>query len=369
MENNKSVLILVPAITARGGIANYYHVLKNHFSSIIEYFERGARTWPIRKGVIQELIRAWKDYVKFKKRLAKGDIKLVQTSTSISLNTTIRDGLFLRHARKKGLKTIVFFRGWDNVQEKKIESYFLNIFKYFFFKCDLIIVLSTNVKEKIEKWGYTGQIKLETTLVDKELIQDYTLFDIDDKFQKFDDTNQINLLYLSRVEKRKGIYELIEAVKNLKDVKQKISLSICGDGFELKNIERKISEEKLKNITLKGFVSGIDKKNEFEKAHLFIFPSYEEGMPNAVLEAMGFGLPIITTPVGGLKDFFKNNEHGLFIKPNDPNDIHIKIKTFIKNKELVVKISRTNYSFARETFQSDIVAKRIENIFKEVLKS
>ncbi|HCX99207.1 MAG TPA: hypothetical protein DG754_03625 [Bacteroidales bacterium] len=71
MKKEYKILITVPASTARGGITNYYQVLRNEFSSNIEYFERGARTWPLRKGVITELIRAWKDFKAFKKRVER----------------------------------------------------------------------------------------------------------------------------------------------------------------------------------------------------------------------------------------------------------------------------------------------------------
>jgi glycosyltransferase involved in cell wall biosynthesis len=365
---NKNILILVPAVTARGGITNYYQVLKTAFSDRVEYFERGARTWPYRKGVLSELLRAWKDYLAFRKRVAKNDIKLVQTTTSLGFNTIIRDGLFIRHARKKGLKTIVFFRGWDETAVKKVEKRYHWLFKFFFFKADTLITLSEKAKTDLKKWGYHKDIRVETTLVDKKLLEGVNEAFIVDKFQQME--KKCNLLFLSRIEKRKGIYELLEAYRKLfHDPKNNFSLtlSICGDGTSLKDVNQWIASEKLSGVELKGFVSGSQKKAAFEDAHVFVFPSYGEGMPNAVLEAMGFGLPVITTPVGGVVDFFVPGKNGYFVSINNIQDMVEKIKTLLQDKDGMCAMALNNYRYAEKIFRSDKVAQRMEIIFDQTM--
>lgn len=366
-RTKNKILILVPANTARGGITNYYQVLINEFPPEIEYFERGARTWPIRKGRIPELVRAFQDYQSFKKRIRSENIKLVQSTTSLSINTTIRDGLFLRHAHRKGIKTIVFFRGWDDKAEIKLKKIYLTVFKYFFFFADAFITLSERTKLTLENFGYKKKIYLETTLVDKKLIDTCTKDLIIQKFAKQRQDETLNLLFLSRLEKRKGIYELYNAYKKLKsNSMHRFHLTICGDGFELEILQKKILDEGVEDIKIMGFVSGDQKKRAFQAAHIFVFPSHGEGMPNAVLEAMGFGLPVITTPVGGLIDFFEDGKNGYFIKKNNPDDIEEKIKILMSNEKIVVDIALTNFRMAKERFCSDKVARRVQTIFDEV---
>lgn len=372
MKKTKKVLILVPATTARGGITNYYQVLKNEFQNNIEYFERGARTWPVRNGFASELIRAWKDYKAFKKRVAKNDIALVQTTTSLSLSTTIRDGLFIRYANKKSIKTIVFFRGWDDAAVKKVEKKYLKLFKYFFFGANSFIILSKKAKNKLIQWGYKRDIHVETTLVDKALLTNVNEAFIIEKFEKLKETNKINLLFLSRIEIKKGVYELLQAFKLIVNNNYKnngFHLNICGDGFELDNVKNWIESNKLYDISLQGFVSGVSKRVAFEKAHIFVFPSHSEGMPNAVLEAMGFGLPVITTPVGGLVDFFNPDKHGSYIQINDVADIVSKIEYLLSDKNILLPMALNNHKMTNDLFRSDRVAKRIEKIFNKVLKN
>lgn len=369
---NSKILILVPAATARGGITNYYLSIRDEFSDNIKYFERGARTWPIRKGFIREIFRAWKDYQSFKKRLARNDVSLVQTTTSLGLSTTIRDGLFIRYAQKRGLKSIVFFRGWDDRDEDKINNKYLFLFKYLFFNADCLIVLSEKEKRKLLDWGYDNKIYIETTVVDKLLLKGINESFLLNKYEKLKSSKTVNLLFLSRVEKRKGIYELIDAFKNLKQNENNTCnyhLNIYGDGFELDNVRNKIAQEKIKAIETHGFVSGEKKINAFKEAHIFIFPSYSEGMPNAVLEAMGFGLPVITTPVGGLVDLFVHGAHGKIINVKDSHDIIKSIQSLILDYDDMLKIGLNNYKLANELFMSDKVAKRIEAIFNNVLNT
>lgn len=369
MKEANKVLILAPASTARGGITNYYQVLRKEFPENIEYFLRGARNWPYRKGIVSEMIRAYRDYSNFRKRILQGDIGLVQTSTSLGFWTTIRDGLFVKCAFKHKIKTIVFFRGWDDQAVSKVQHY-LSLFRYFFFPSYAIITLSEKSKKDLHNWGYRKDIFIETTLVDKDLLVDVDEQSIVNKYSVLKG-NAINLLYFSRVEIRKGIYDLLSAYEILTSVQSanRYSLSICGDGKELDNIKDLIDQKKLKNVHVMDFVEGVKKKSAFENAHLLVFPSYGEGMPNAVLEAMGFGLPVLTTPVGGITDFFKNGVHGYYIKPSEPADIVKKIALLLSEPGSMHRMAIANYKLASELFRSDMVSERIAKIFRNILQA
>jgi glycosyltransferase involved in cell wall biosynthesis len=366
---NKKILILVPAKTARGGISNYYQVLKNEFSRRIEYFERGSRTWPYRKGFLAELLRAWKDYLAFRKRVAENDIGLIQTTTSLGFNTIIRDGLFIRYARKKKIKTIVFFRGWDDILVDKTEKWYLLFFKLFFLKADLLITLSHKSKNDLRRWGCCQEIRIETTLVDRKLLKNVDESFIIKKFSQMG--NKVNLLFLSRVEIVKGIFELLEAYKILSNDSKIgccLSLSICGDGKAIEEVNKWIKTERIKGVELKGFVAEDQKRDAFETAHIFLFPSFHgEGMPNAVLEAMGCGLPIVTTQVSGVVDFFVPGKNGYFILKNDSNDVVEKIKKLLQDKDGMCAMALNNYRYAEKVFRSDKVAQRMEKIFDQTM--
>jgi glycosyltransferase involved in cell wall biosynthesis len=363
-----SVLILVPGAAARGGITNYYHALKPLFTLPVTYFERGARTWPVRKNALYEFSRIFRDGWKFYKLLRKNRFSLVQTTTSFSSLAILRDSVFIIIARLFKCRVIVFFRGWDEKFVSEIEKYALWLFKAIYFKADALIDLSKKNIERLKGWGYEKAIFLETTVVSKELIQDIS----EDYLQhKYNPANrQLNtLLYLARIETTKGIYEAIGSFRILQVKYPYLKLIIAGDGREEELVKDFVARNSIDNITFIGFVEGYIKRKVFMEADVYLFPSYFEGMPTSVLEAMAFGLPVITTNVGGLSDFFVNGIFGFITEENQSEIMAEMIERLINDPILAGKISLNNVSYARNHFLSDVVVKRIESIYNAVINN
>lgn len=361
---SKKILILVPGENARGGITNYYYSIKQEFTYNVEYFQRGSRTFPFRESWIKDILQPVKDVIRFYKKIRKKEYSLLQTTTAFDSVSLIRDFIFIMLARRYKMKVVVFFRGWDLKFAERLEKKYLSLFKFVYFKADAIIELSSEFKKKLLSWGYKKNIYLETTLVDKNLVNGLTVDEVSSKYKKIENPR---LLFLSRIEPAKGIYETIQTYEILKEKYPRSSLSIAGDGRETANVEKFLTAKKIDDVYFIGHVSGKEKQECFKKSHIFIFPSYSEGMPNTVLEAMAFGLPVITRKVGGLTDFFENDKHGYFTYSKDPEVFFGFIDSLLENPALMQKIAVENYKFANERFLSSNVAKRVEKIFDEVL--
>ena len=362
-EKKHKLLFLVPAKTAKGGIVNYFNVLENNFSLPVEYFVRGARSWPNREGKIKEVFRAWNDLKTFKKRIKRKDVLLVQTSTSLGAFAVIRDGFFLRAAQKRQLITITFFRGWDEKFEKVLSGWKLKLFKRFFFKSKAIIVLSKKFEKKLRDWGYQGDIYVETTVVDEVLLRSFNMNDFQNKINHLN-LEEVNLLFLARTEEAKGLFEAIEAFIKLKKKFQNIKLTIAGDGFsKQKAIEKIISHQLQDSVSFAGFITGEKKVQAFRNSHIYLFPSYTEGMPNSVLEAMAFGLPIVTTPVGGITDFFVEGKNGYYVEIKSVEKIVEKVSLLLTNTPKYMEISKNNLDFARREFMTSVLVNNLEKKF------
>ena len=368
MQENKKILLLTPSDSAKGGIVNYFQVLNGKFKLPVEYFIRGARNWPNRDGKLKEIKRAWIDLQKFKKRIRKGDVSLIQTSTSLGSFAVIRDGFFLNAAKKKKISAIAFFRGWDEDFEKKIKGWKLFLFKKYYFSAEAFIVLSRKIEEKLRNWGYTGNVYTETTVVDQNILATAPIEYLEYKISAIDQIPS-NLLFLARTEGSKGLFECIEAFRLLKLKYPTLKLTISGDGFGKSLAIEMVKDYNLtSDVIFTGFINGKDKARVFIESHIYIFPSYTEGMPNSVLEAMAFGLPVVTTSVGGLSDFFIENKHGKYIDIKDFNQIAEKTESLLKDKELYKKIALHNFIYARERFTSDIVINRLEKIYSHYIR-
>ena len=102
--------------------------------------------------------------------------------------------------------------------------------------------------------------------------------------------------------------------------------------------------------------------------HLYCFPTYYgEGLPTSVLEAMAFGMPVVTRPVGGLADLFEDGKMGALVYGKNPDEIADCIEKIIVDKEKMADMARYNADYAQKHFLSSVVAKRLLNIYSRHL--
>jgi len=219
--------------------------------------------------------------------------------------------------------------------------------------------------------GISQKIYLETTLVDRDLIRDVDDLSVKAKYARLAVEKTINLLYLSRIEKRKGIFELVRAYDMLcagKDLSHRFRLRICGDGLAEEDLRVELEKLDPEMIQWSGHVTGPQKIEAYQEAHIFVFPSHGEGMPNAVLEAMGFGLPVVCTPVGALVDFFEDGIHGKLVPIGDIQAIYNSILDLSSDHLRLTGMALNNHQYALQRFRSDKVCMRIKKIFQEVMR-
>jgi glycosyltransferase involved in cell wall biosynthesis len=365
--NKDKILILVPNETARGGITNYYSVLRKYFGENIIYVRRGAKNFPYHKSLIEESLRLIIDFQKVLYYLLVYNIGLVQTTTSFSSRSILRDAVYIMLAKLLRKKVIVFYRGWDSLYANQASQKIL--FKKVFMTTNASIVLSQYQMNKLLKWGYTGKIFIESTLVDDDdVFSSINPTSIISKVNARNETDDYEnkLLYLGRLEKTKGIFELIEGFRKLSKI-YPLKLTIAGDGTAEHELKKVVSDYGLTNVQFVGFIEGINKIQVYSDADIFILPSYSEGMPNAVIEAMAFGLPVLTTPVGGLVDFFQDGINGYFIQKKNSDSIVEGYNKIIRSRALFLEIALNNHRQAISKFMASDVAKRNEEIFKEIL--
>lgn len=351
------IFILVPNLEF-GGISNYYNVLKKYLPDKIEYINRGKRSKKELKLFIP--FRLLLDYLEFcRKTWFKKNVVIV--NTSLGYGGVLRDGIYIMLSLFS-YKKIVFFRGWNPNFQKLVDE---NVIVRFwlqktFLKGDRIIVLSSKFKSKLREWGYKGDIDIETTVVDESLVGSENWKKINIYRNQL--ANQ-HILYLGNIAKQKGVWEVAEALKILKSNEVLGSLNITFAGLgEARSALRTYFDEQDISADFPGYVKGTKKTNVFKDATMFIFVSYHEGMPNAVLEAIAFGLPVVTTPVGGIPEFFEEGKMGLFLENREPQHIAEKILYLLKRPDLMKEMSKFNFNYAKEHFYAGKVVARLDKI-------
>ena len=178
-----------------------------------------------------------------------------------------------------------------------------------------------------------------------------------------------SVLFIGTLMQRKGIYDLLHAIPEIVRRYPSAQFNICGDG-DLDECERYCNEKNiLEHVEFCGWVTGKEKSEKLQSADLFVLPSYNEGLPVAILEAMAASLPIISTYVGGIPDIIKNGENGFLIKPGDVDGLIESIVTLLQDDVLRNKIAVQNANMAREYFDADVVINELREIYDELLET
>lgn len=341
MENR--ILVTVPNLKTPGGVSAFWNALLPEFAKIkgiaLSTLEIGGHG----KNIFGPL----KDQFRFQKE-AKRKHNLVLLNPSLGGKSFFRDALFARYMVKKEIPFVLFFHGWDSDFEKRIDEKYVKFFLNTLGKAKKIFVLSSRFKQKLLEWGYTGEVLLATTTINADLQSQL--------FTKTLPTNDmpLKILFLSRLLKQKGIYETIDAFRNVKKTITNVELVIAGDGEEFEHVQKYVAGDS--HIRLVGHVVGADKTELYKTSTLYCLPSYSEGLPTTVLEAMAFGLPVLTTPVGGLPDFFQNGKMGYLVSVENVEELTEKMHFLLTQHDKRIEIGQYNYKYAHEHIVSAKVA-------------
>lgn len=277
---------------------------------------------------------------------------------SASFGSFYRKSIISSICKVVGIKTIMHIHGacfeefFNNLNPKK-QKYIKKVLN----QSEKIIVLSESWKKFFEK------------LVDSEKIEVmYNSVKVPEVIERKESKEIYTGLLLGRIGKRKGIYDVIEAVKELKKENINVKIIIAGDG-EVDKAKNLVNEEKLQdNIEIIEWLDEEKKKEYLKKSDFYILPSYNEGLPMSVLEAMSFSLPVITSDVGGIPEIIHNKENGILIKPGNIKSIKESIKIIISNKEYREKLSKNAYKTIKEQFNLEKYLEKLEKIYLEIKK-
>jgi glycosyltransferase involved in cell wall biosynthesis len=151
---------------------------------------------------------------------------------------------------------------------------------------------------------------------------------------------ELRLTYIGRLSREKGLYELLQGLKLAQARGAPARLQIAGSGPEEARLRDTVRELGLvENVSFAGPVFGAEKMELLAGADALALPSYSEGLPYALLEAMAAGAPVIVTRVGAIPDVVVEGVHGLFVPPRDPVAIARAIVKLASDRDLLARMS------------------------------
>lgn len=281
-----------------------------------------------------------------------------------------REAVSVWIASMMGCRVLVFWHGWDHPAAGTAEfpggndGWLSRSYRM----AAAHVVLASAFREDLQRWGFQG-IHLGSTVVPESILNMVET--------PIDRESPPTVLFLSRVERAKGLWELLEALAILRKRGVRCDLTIAGDGPDLEPLKVHASMLGLNDVSFPGFVTGDAKSDCFQRATIFCFPSHSEGMPLAVLEAMAAGLPVVATPAGGLRDILQDGIHGFLVPLANPSEnpfrvspqgLADKIEKLFLQSDLRLQMGAANRKYARQRFAPQVVARNLEEIYREVVR-
>ena len=356
MKNNYiiNILMIGSDLSVKGGISSVVKQFINH------KWDEGIKidyipTY-IESSKISQILYYIKSLIKIVNHILLKNVDIVHIHMSHT-GSFYRKYIILKINKLFGKKVIIHLHGSEF---KKFFDKTNNLTKYLIRDMmktvDKMLVLGENwnntIKE-IEKTTKT-QILLNTVCIPNNIT--------------IQEKEKVNILFLGALVTRKGIFELVDAVKNLNEKnlleEYDVKFIIGGTGKEERKIKDKIREYKLNDyVKLVGWIDKDRKEELLTTSHGFVLPSHNEGLPIAILEAISYGLPVISTKVGSIDEAVINNYNGFLIEPKVVEDLEDALIKIIKSYSLRSEQGENSRKLAIEKFNDDKYFEEITRLY------
>jgi len=238
--------------------------------------------------------------------------------------------------------------------------------RFVFLNCDVIRLLS-------KKWiqSYIINFRLNDKMVFS--IPNGIKVDFINKNQsKLDFGNSSIILYLGGIGYEKGTFDLLNVAEILKAKRYDFKILLIGPEMEsgiMDTIKEIVRNKSLKdNVKIYKYVEYDRVPTFYNSADIFILPSYTEGFPMCILEAMASGLPIVSTNVGAIPEVIKEGKNGFLAEPGDIKEIIDKIEILLNDKNLREEIGHNNIEKVRENFSAYKQADKFKKLYLNLLE-
>jgi len=375
MKNKNSskykLLLIGPKLHIGGGVADFCKMQIENMSDdfSVKYFAVGNITQQV--NTILVILKFMSSLGLLYNYLRDDNYHIIQINPSFKKKALFRDTLylFLTIIFAKTSRKVIYFHGWDELFAERINRVIIlrRIISTVYNQVDRVYVLYNTCKSQLINIGVNqSKLSVTTTTYDRKLITK-TSSDL-----KKSNSNTIGILYLSRFAKQKGVILSVKICAILEsEGLHNFHIAMAGDGELYGELENYVNKNDLKNIvSLEGFVTGERKKHLLQKSDILLFPTnYGEGCPIVVLEAMGAGLAILSTPKGALPSIISNGINGFLVDSTQAEDFVPPLRTLLTDKSLLDRIKKENLRYAESQFESMAYFARMANDYKTLIES
>jgi len=319
------VLQLGPALSVRGGVSAVERMIVDSLGQTIELRHIPTTV----DGHFWRKLRAFTASIATLHRALRQDRKLLVHIHFASRGSTLRKMLLAGMALRASRPLILHAHGggFDRFFDS-LPAFLQRVLRRTFARADRLIVLSTQWRDfYVQRLGVAPSkvsILNNPTVLPRRVPQ---------RFGR----DRVQFLFLGRIGEQKGVFDILSAFVSLPDdLRRRARLVFAGDGDVAELVSR--AGEHARAIELHSWVDAEQRNALLEASDVFLLPSYREGLPMALLEAMAFGLPVITTNVGGIPDVVTNGCEGELIDPGDVPALRAAMCKLIEDESLRIRL-------------------------------
>ncbi len=405
------ILIVAPSLDLKmnvsgvSAVANF--IIEHNTECEYVHFLQGRSDGE--RGALNRIIRIWRNYRAWK-RIVNGNDNVNENETlrydtrgydnengngnenengngkvvihynyPLDAASIVRDFFFMKVAHQRGLPMVIHIHGGLYLFKEKQPFFIKRILSEVFSWENPFIVLSDKEREQIKRLYGTKNVVVLPNCVTVPTYNDTRSYDTlrydtergsyDTRGYENDNGNGLQMLYLGRIEPNKGMDYLLEAMRILKEEGRAFTLHFAGveqgkNGY-IERFQSLLGER----FIYEGVVSGNQKTNLFKRCHVFVLPSFYEGLPISLLETMSYGLVPVVTDVGSIGEYVKDEENGLLLKVKDSQSIVEAIDKLGSDGKLLQGLSKNARQTISERFNPADYIKKLNSIYGQAVRS
>ncbi len=347
----KHIIYIGPSIRVKGGISTVQkQIINSRLAADNKIFLVSSH---VDGSKISKLIQAIAGLIKTALLLVCCRIDIVHIHGSDIMSSS-RKYLFYKLCRCFRCKIIYHFHGASFEEQYQAASTATQKrLKVLFEGVDHVLCLSESWKQTLHGIAPSARITVVPNGIEIPEQEDQTL----------SKSGVVNILFLGLIGERKGVFDLLKAFKRLLEEGLEVKLYIGGNG-EISRLEEMINTYDIsQHVDFLGWVGEEQKKRLFSKSDIYALPSYGEGMPMSILEAMSYGVPVVSTFVGGIPRLIKNHENGILIEPGDTDALYEALRMLLLKPELRKKIGKESVKTIKNDYMIDDTIRKIETVY------
>ena len=360
-NNKKKICMIVQQRDVKGGIAS---VIEGYYGSSLEsdydvtYIEGYCD-----RNKVAKIKKFLLGVGQFCSLLKNNPPDLVHIHSSFGPSFT-RKRFYINKAFKVGIPIVNHIHGAD------FDSFYTNASKHkkriireCYSKCSILVVLSDEWKTLISDIVPSEKIRV---IENYSVPQDTGL--IREHFSKRFENKQV--LFLGEIGQRKGAYDLPSIISRVRDVVPEAKFVIAGSG-DIDGVKKGLRPQDMESVSFPGWLRGKAKEDVLLNSSVFLLPSYNEGLPMSILDAMGYGLPIVSTNVGGIpKLVLKNSRgisNGILSTPGELEKMSSDIVYYLTDPNAQHQAEIASLDIVNQFYSFDNHIRKLEEVYGELV--